>query len=54
MTILKVLIFIIFIACVILLAMDFNNSPKVRDGVAELFVGAIIVELIVDHFKKVV
>jgi len=52
MIVVKVFIFLLFIACLILLFVDFNNSPKVRDGMAELFVGGIIAELIVEHIKK--
>ena len=52
MNIIKVIIFLLFIACLVLLIFDFNNPPKVRDGMAELFVGGIIAEIIVEHFKK--
>ena len=52
MTTIKILISALFIACLVLLFIDFNNSPKVRDGIAELFVGGIIAELIVEHIKK--
>ena len=48
----KILLTTLFLICLLLLFNDFNETPKVKDLIYELFIGGFIAEIALINFKQ--